>query len=109
MYLYVCACVCNRLRLALCPCLYVIGFKTEGPLSSTLLEVELDVITIAECQTKVVTLPPNPENVLCALTLFKDTCQVRFIDVHFPSLYVIFLLNVLSLLFEIKCINIIIF
>ncbi|XP_037774255.1 uncharacterized protein LOC119570666 isoform X3 [Penaeus monodon] len=47
----------------------------QGPLSSTLLEVELDVITIAECQTKVVTLPPNPENVLCALTLFKDTCQ----------------------------------
>ncbi|XP_047485380.1 uncharacterized threonine-rich GPI-anchored glycoprotein PJ4664.02-like isoform X2 [Penaeus chinensis] len=47
----------------------------QGPQSSTLLEVELDVITIAECQTKLVTLPPNPENVLCALTLFKDTCQ----------------------------------
>ncbi|ROT71663.1 hypothetical protein C7M84_009999 [Penaeus vannamei] len=37
-------------------------------------EVELDIITINECQQKV-SLPPDTNSVVCALTLYKDTCQ----------------------------------
>ena len=41
-----------------------------------LLEVELDVITIAACET-LANLPPDSSKVLCALTDNKDTCQVN--------------------------------
>ncbi|XP_047478379.1 mucin-5AC-like isoform X2 [Penaeus chinensis] len=45
-----------------------------GSSPSVLREVELDIITINECQQKA-SLPPDTNSVVCALTLFKDTCQ----------------------------------
>ncbi|XP_037774309.1 serine-rich adhesin for platelets-like isoform X2 [Penaeus monodon] len=45
-----------------------------GSTPDVLQEVELDIITINECQQKA-SLPPDTNSVLCALTLFKDTCQ----------------------------------
>ncbi|XP_063595431.1 mucin-17-like, partial [Penaeus indicus] len=45
-----------------------------GSSPSVLREVELDIITINECQQKA-SLPPDTNSVVCALTLYKDTCQ----------------------------------
>ncbi|ROT65797.1 protease [Penaeus vannamei] len=45
-----------------------------GSSPDILQEVELDIITINECQQKV-SLPPDTNSVVCALTLYKDTCQ----------------------------------
>ncbi|XP_063597951.1 transmembrane protease serine 9-like [Penaeus indicus] len=45
-----------------------------GSSPSVLREVELDIITINECQQKV-SLPPDTNSVVCALTLYKDTCR----------------------------------
>ncbi|XP_069989202.1 uncharacterized protein [Penaeus vannamei] len=46
----------------------------EGSSPDVLQEVELDIITINECQQKE-SLPPDTNSVVCALTLYKDTCQ----------------------------------
>nr|XP_027219510.1 serine proteinase stubble-like [Penaeus vannamei] len=45
-----------------------------GSSPDVLQEVELDIITIDECQQKA-SLPPDTNSVVCALTLYKDTCQ----------------------------------
>ncbi|XP_069992946.1 trypsin-1-like [Penaeus vannamei] len=46
----------------------------EGSSPDVLQEVELDIITIDECQQRD-SLPPDTNSVVCALTLNKDTCQ----------------------------------
>ncbi|XP_069168852.1 trypsin-1-like [Procambarus clarkii] len=46
----------------------------QATLPTTLQEVQLDVITSGVC-SGLASLPPNPAQVLCTLTLYKDTCQ----------------------------------
>ncbi|XP_069992938.1 trypsin alpha-3-like [Penaeus vannamei] len=45
-----------------------------GSTPDVLQEVELDIITMDECQQKA-SLPPDTNSVVCTLTLYKDTCQ----------------------------------
>lgn len=48
----------------------------DGSTTDLLMEVELNVITTAECQTKANT-PTDVSKIMCTLTPTKDTCQVN--------------------------------
>nr|XP_027234149.1 transmembrane protease serine 9-like [Penaeus vannamei] len=46
----------------------------DGTSPSTLHEVQLDLISISDCEV-LIRLPPDSSKVLCALTPYKDTCH----------------------------------
>ncbi|XP_063600166.1 trypsin-1-like [Penaeus indicus] len=46
----------------------------NGTSPTILQEVELDIISMSECAAKI-SLPADPEKVMCSLTPYKDTCQ----------------------------------